>query len=113
MSPHLRGDNVRGMTPQKNIRIDLSEINGLEITCKCGAAIVLPALKENGNLYQPLVALQCSVCDRPLWQGQNDEKFVATANFIRAVGLWKRQQQLTAETRPSFSLSITVPNNPA
>jgi|ERR1700728_1185070 len=96
------------MTPKKNIRIDLSEINGLEITCKCGAAIVLPALRENGDLHQPIVALQCSVCDKPLWEGANDPRFAAIANFLRAVGLWKRREQLPAERAPNFSLSISV-----
>jgi hypothetical protein len=102
------GGNVRGMTAEKNIRVDLSEINGLEITCKCGAGIVLPALRENGDLYPPRVMCQCPVCEKTLWEGANDPKFAPIVSFLRAIGWLKRQQKLEAESRPNFSLSITV-----
>lgn len=105
------GGNVLGMTPKKNIRIDFAEITSVEITCKCGAAIALPVLMENGEVYVPLPMCNCGFCQKPLWSAQNDLKRLAVAKFIESVGQWKKREQLPAESRPNFSLSITVPSS--
>jgi hypothetical protein len=42
------------MTPKQSVVVDFSEIKKVEILClKCGAALIFPIPKEEGQSYPP------------------------------------------------------------
>jgi hypothetical protein len=90
------------MTAQILLRIDLTEIAALEITCsECGAMFTLPLLIKD-TVSQPW---NC-VCNTRLWDGDQDQAYVRLLGLVRSLSNWKR---LPEPKKFSIGFSLTQP----
>lgn len=90
------------MTAQRLLRIDLTEIVSLEITCaECGAIFTLPLPKD--KVSQPW---NCIGCNTRLWDGEQDSAYVRLLGIVRSLSNWK---QLADPKRFTIGISLTQP----
>lgn len=76
------------MTAQRLVSIDLKEINKLCIRCKCGAAITVPLPLT--NLREQV---HCMGCDRAMWGGAEDPRYIRLLGLIRSLSNWQGLEQ--------------------
>ena len=91
------------MTPKHVIKVQVSEIQRIEITCnECGTMLVIPTTREIGPI-QPVYSCHCGI---PFWSGQNDGVYDAVSALIG--GLRKLSG---LKKPPTFALSFTLDSN--
>jgi hypothetical protein len=73
------------MTAQKLFSADFREIPSIELTCKSGASVSIPMLK---NLIGQ--RLECPGCREPFWENSNDHLYQIVAKIVSGVSDWKR-----------------------
>lgn len=76
------------MMVQNILRIDLTEIPALEITCeKCGAMLSIPFPKQDVSQHW-----ECLGCNTRLWDGEQDQAYVRLLGIVRSLNNWKQLQ---------------------
>jgi hypothetical protein len=80
------------MTPQNLIAVDFKEIRSLSIACKCGASLTLPLPQATVREH-----VHCMGCNKPLWGGAEDPRYVRLLGLTRSLSNWQglEQQDLT------------------
>jgi hypothetical protein len=73
------------MTAQSLLRIDLTEILALEITCnKCSAMLSIPLPKQDVSQ-----SWNCLSCNTRLWDGEQDKVYLRLLGIMRSLSNWK------------------------
>jgi hypothetical protein len=76
------------MTPQRFISVDFKEIRSLVMTCKCGAALTIPLPQNNLREH-----VHCMGCDKMLWGGSEDPRYVRLLGLTRSLSNWQGLEQ--------------------
>jgi hypothetical protein len=76
------------MTPQHLLAIDFKEIRGLTVTCKCAASFTLPLPQSNLREH-----VQCMGCNKTLWGGAEDPRYVRLLGMTRSLTNWQGLEQ--------------------
>jgi hypothetical protein len=91
------------MTAQSLLRIDLTEISSLEITCvECGAVFTLPLPKDK---VPP--SWNCVSCNTRLWDGEQDKVYLRLLGVMRSLSNWKEWPE---PKKFSIGFSLTQPS---
>jgi hypothetical protein len=93
------------MTAKNVLNVSFSEIGKVEITCKCGAALVFPVPQKDISGYFPPANFDCLSCKRRLWDGENDQRFLRLVGIIRCLAYWQELKD------PGFGLSFSLFSN--
>jgi len=90
------------MTAQSLLRIDLTEITALEITCKkCGAMLSIPLPKLDVSQ-----SWDCLGCNTRLWDGDQDQAYIRLLGLMHSLSKWK---QLPDPKKFAVGFSLTQP----
>jgi hypothetical protein len=76
------------MTAQHLIAFDFKEIRKLVVTCKCGGSLAIPLPQVNLREH-----VHCMGCDKPLWGGPEDPRYVRVLGLIRSLTGWQGLEQ--------------------
>jgi hypothetical protein len=93
------------MTPKQVVTVDFLEIIKVEVTCKCGAGLILPVPHANVGAFMPPKHYECLGCKEILWSGDNDQRLIRLVGLVRSLGFWRELKD------PGFSLSFSIISN--
>jgi hypothetical protein len=94
------------MTAQSLLRIDITEIPAIEITCnKCSAMLSIPLPKQDVS-----ESWNCLSCNTRLWHGEQDKVYLRLLGIMRSLSNWKEWQ---APKNFSIGFSLTHPSKQA
>ena len=76
------------MTAQHLLACDFKEIRNLLIKCRCGGALTIPLPQVNLREH-----VHCMGCDKALWGGPEDPRYVRLLGLIRSLTNWQGLEQ--------------------